>query len=260
MVLKPIYIIIVLLLLFLTSISAEEDIHDFMEDVDSSYLIVLGEESPGSDSLAAIDINQGLEDLDLNAVLENEITTGNKLILLGNPCENSKITLGCHSWPFEEGQALIKVDGLNLIVTGTTSEDIRKAAKVLSEYKDYNLLKSYSEVLVTGTLQNPEIEILGAQQEEFTEIKIICGDAICAEDEKQPRCVNDYCEYSCIEDCSVPCGNNICEEEFKEDSENCPADCKIETEKSPEGYNQAGPSKKEGFWSRLIEWFKNLFF
>jgi len=58
-----------------------------------------------------------------------------------------------------DGEGLLKiVDHLgfaHLIVSGYSADDVRKAAKVLANHKDYNL--NGDEIFITGDLANPVI-------------------------------------------------------------------------------------------------------
>ena len=187
---KKIFLLIILLAV---SVSAETTIFSFLENVDETYKIVLGNEAPASDSLAAVSVSEGLSPLEIEAVLEDEVTNREKLILIGNPCKNSLIDIDCDSWSYKNGEGLIKVLENNIIISGTTPEDVRKAAEVISKYESYPLLKTENTVIVTGSLENPVL-VKQKSQEEF-----VCGDKIC---ESGEICEQDCKKLSCNEICT----------------------------------------------------------
>ena len=88
---KKSVLIILFSLIVIPSVMAVQPIFYYMEDVDDFYSLVLGENSPAGDTLAALDIALGLQThngFDIETVLETEIGEGVQKILIGNPCEN----------------------------------------------------------------------------------------------------------------------------------------------------------------------------
>ena len=155
----------------------EKDIYKFLEEVveNGNYILILGDKAPSSDSLAATDIASGIQryssgETILEAKLASEVTDKNKMILLGHPCDNPLINLSCKNWPYKQGETLIKVDGDNLIIAGTTAEDTRSTAKIVANYKDYPFFKESNIVLVTSSgLKTPEI--IPGSREKTEEVK-----------------------------------------------------------------------------------------
>ncbi len=157
---------------------AEDSIYDFLDYIvegGEGYVLVLGDKAPSSDSLAATDIISGIWKYSdggtvLEAKLASEVTNEDKMILVGNPCDNPLIDLSCKNWPYKQGETLIKVDGDNLIIAGTTAEDTRSTAKIVANYRDYSFLKESDTVLVTKSgLEIPTIIAEPRQEDEETE-------------------------------------------------------------------------------------------
>lgn len=81
------------------------------------------------------------------------------LILVGGPCANAAVEaipglgITCEGWSLKPGEAMIKLaangNKVALLVAGTDALDTRRAALVVSNYKDYTL--SGTEALVKGT-------------------------------------------------------------------------------------------------------------
>lgn len=169
-------------------VSAEEDsIYEILNTIveQGDYIIVVGDEAPASDSLAATDIAVGLQGyskggITLKAQLASEVTDKSKMILLGKSCDNSLIDLSCENWPYKEGETLIKTDDDNLIIAGTTAEDTRKTAKIIAKYKDYPSLKESNIILVTKS--GLEIPLLIAEPKSEAE-EVICKGNICGTSE-----------------------------------------------------------------------------
>lgn len=259
--------VFVILFIAVDSYALEESIYDFLTEVDNDYLIVLGDSAPGSDSLVAIDINNGLAPVSLNASLENEVERINRLILVGNPCYNSLIDFDCDTWSYKNGEALIKIDGSNLIIAGTTANDVRKAGKVISKYKDYDVLKNADELIIKGSLDFPIIEVPKAKEE------MVCGDDTC---ESGEICEIDCRKISCDEICedegyvSGSCVDLELENiecaiakigKYCSDGRVCC--CEIEKDETSNEIikteDEEIKEEKIGFFRRLINWLSSLF-
>ncbi len=203
---KRFYLFIMLLMILLSiQINAEESLYEFLKKVNQNYFIVLGLDAKGGDTLAALDVTFGINRNSFNhpnltTVLENEVNPNALKILIGHPCDNSLIEsrgFSCEEWPYEKGQAIIVIDENDLIVSGTTVEDTRRAAKVIYDYPDFQELKEYSKVVVLGFDFNPinfTIEPLKEERE------FICGDKICEPGEKF-TCFTDCLEKTCFDVC-----------------------------------------------------------
>ena len=126
-------------------------------------IIRWGERGRASDSLAATDIATAVlkhseGKVKLTALLASELSGYPNMLLLGHPCQNDAIPLSCKTWPYRPGQAVIQVDGNNLIVAGTLPEDTRFAAKVLADYTAHPELKDQSRMILTRELGPFETE------------------------------------------------------------------------------------------------------
>lgn len=155
--------------------------------------VVVGENSPASDTLSAVDIMQQLQfdakipvagggfvpaEIDINSRLDSELLDSYKnfdLIIVGTADASSSLSaealpIGCANklmtkfgFDCDTGTFLAPGEGLlqfmkngnnvALIVSGRNAIDTRVVAKVLSNYEDYAL--SGSRVMVSGTLNNP---------------------------------------------------------------------------------------------------------
>ncbi|MBT3866008.1 hypothetical protein HOF78_02810 [Candidatus Woesearchaeota archaeon] len=200
---KRAYLFLILLILVPTASAAT--VMDIMENTDEYYYLVLGDNSLGGDISSATEIVLGLLKhnlLDVKTVLEGEISVSLPQILVGPPCGSDymKEVLGydCDLWPYEEGQAIIKVDGNNLIVTGTTPDDRRRAGLILKNYPDYPLLDEHSFILVSGmSLEPANLDLEKAKEES----EFICGDGVCDPGETF-LCFPDCNKKSCFEICN----------------------------------------------------------
>lgn len=173
----------------------------------SNLRIVVGDTAPASDTLAAVDISVGLTGKNIITSLVSEITNPEdyNLILIGSSKNNRLIknylsgTNLAENWGYSKDEGLIisKPNGDNtalLIVTGVSDVAIRYAAKVLANYKDYNLEGDQCLVSVKGE----------TTQEEYIE------PSIPEQQSESPSCII----------------NGICEPEYGEDETNCARDCK----------------------------------
>lgn len=160
--------------------------------------IVVGDNAPSSDMMAAVDISttlavsgtgteiangggsSGTEVCKVSipsALLASEVrsVSAQNLISVGNPCDNdvtAEIMGMSNSEPdclagFEEGKAMIKAyEGstgkVALVVAGYSAMDTRMAARVLKEYEDYYLRGS--EVEIVGTSLT-DITVIGPTPE-----------------------------------------------------------------------------------------------
>jgi len=195
------------ILLIIPQLDAKQTIHEYLEDVDEYYYLVLGAKSPAGDSSAGIDIALGIQTYNkiiIRTEIEGNETKKVSKILIGHPCENSLIELSCDKWPYEEGIGVIKIIKNNLVISGTTVDDRRRAAKIIADYPNYQELKDNFFVIVKGnTLIVQDLEVEKAKiQSEF-----VCGDTICEPGEK----------FLCFVDCGKKTCNDICNEgKFRE--------------------------------------------
>ncbi len=201
---KKIVIVLVLLLL-LPATNAFSSISDYLKGIDKYYIIVLGSQGRGADSFAAADINKFIRSklsghIDLPVVLENEVNPSGNKILIGHPCDNHLIQIDCNTWPYDAGQALIKIINNDLIIAGSTPEDTRMAAKVIANFKQFPLLKDEQEVIVLGNSLN-----LNDIKVETVKKDFVCGDNICEVGEKL-KCFNDCSKVTCVALCRA---NNL---------------------------------------------------
>lgn len=196
-----------LIILAIIPLANAASVTETMENVDEYYYLVLGDNSIGGDTISATEIALGLQKhnlLDIQTVLEDEVSINVPRILIGPPCGSDYMTniLGytCDLWPYEEGQALIKVHNNDLIITGTTPNDRRRAGLILKDYPNYPILKEFSFILVSGTSLEPaNLNLEKAKNEnEFT-----CGDGVCDPGET----------FLCFPDCSKQSCFDICLEE-----------------------------------------------
>jgi len=132
----------------------------------NSFLIV-GRNGPAIDNLALTDIATALEsegiDVSHRTKLDSEIYTplDNNLIVVGKSGYNTitHLLLRSADNSLNPGEGMIKLFEHNgyvqMLVTGYSAEDTRKAAKVLQNYDNYDL--TGKEVIVTGTMSNPKV-------------------------------------------------------------------------------------------------------
>lgn len=198
---KKLVILLLLLLLFSPVVFAKIDsIYEYLQRIDKNYKIVLGAKAKGGDSLAAIDIALGIKryntnEPDLETVIETEVKKQESKILIGHPCDNGLISLSCEAWPYQKGEAVIRVMGNDLVIAGSTIEDTRRAARVVRYYKSYPVLKEAISIVVTET-SFQQINV----SKEKTADEIVCGDGICDPGE---RCYTDCAEMTCFDACEA---------------------------------------------------------
>lgn len=137
----------------------------FIKDGALNAYFVVGWEAPSIDNLAMTDIAVGLPVEVFDATkLDAEISDPlhNNLIVVGKTSDNTvaNLLMGGVTSFLNEGEGMIKLFENNgyvqMLVTGYSPEDTRKAARVLMNYQDFNL--QGTEIIVTGTKKNPQIE------------------------------------------------------------------------------------------------------
>ena len=196
---KLVIIFLSLLLLSQTVFAAVDSIYEYLQRVDDGYEIVLGAKAKGGDSLAAIDVAIGIKKYnarspDLETVIETEIPASEPKILIGNPCDNSLVPISCEAWPYRKGEAIISIVGEDLLIAGSTTDDTRRAAKVIGRYKSYDILKETTSIVVTAdgfgrinvTKEKPPKEV-------------VCGDGFCEYGER--LCFSDCADLTCADVC-----------------------------------------------------------
>ncbi len=181
------------------SYAAVDSIYEYLQRVDEQHKIVLGAKAKGGDSFAAIDVALGIKKYninrpDLESVIENEVQPKESKILIGHPCDNSLIPISCEEWPYNEGEAVIRVVGNDLIIAGSSLEDTRRAAKIVGNYKAYDILKETLSIIVTGEGFG-KIDVT----KEKSSDEIICGDNVCEPGER--LCYIDCAKISCFDAC-----------------------------------------------------------
>jgi len=133
----------------------------------NAYFVV-GGNAPAIDNLAITDISDSFTKagyIVINAAkLDSELNNPlhSNLIVIGKPTENdvTNLLFGGVTSSLKQGEGMIKLfenyGYVQMLVTGYSAEDTRKAAKVLQNYKDYSL--SGTEVIVTGSMSNPQVK------------------------------------------------------------------------------------------------------
>lgn len=136
-----------------------------IENGKSNAFFVVGSKSPSTDNLAMTDIVAGLTNSGYIIVdvtkLDSEINDPfhSNLVVIGKSSDNdvTNTLFDGAGKSLKEGEGMIKLFENNgyvqMIVTGYSPEDTRKAAKVLQNYKQYNL--QGKEVIITGSLTQP---------------------------------------------------------------------------------------------------------
>ena len=212
---------------------ASASISSYIDNVNSNYVVVADDNAPGSDSLAAADIVTGVQRLTSNKVImKAKLRSENKqltnLILIGHPCDNKLIPLECEAWSYKDGEAVVMVFGSNLIVSGSTAEDTRRAAKIIANYKDYSELRDVDKIIIKGdSLEIFDIEL----KEQKHESEMVCGDDVCESGE------------ICAEDCFKT--------EYKQEEE-------TQEQIDIQEENKEIVAEEKGFFSRILDWIKNI--
>lgn len=165
-----------------------DSIYEYLKKVDENYPIVVGDKGTSSDSIAASELVLGLlkaNRISLNVKLESEVSPSVNKIIVGHPCNNNLVKLQCDGWPFEDGEAVVKLIGNDLVIAGTDGDATINAAKIIAKYRDYGALKNFKYALISGG------SITGLSD------NFDCGDNVCDDGEK----------YFCPLDCEkVDCG------------------------------------------------------
>lgn len=194
--------IILLIVLFASSVYAEESIYDYIKGMDENYAVVVGSLGSSSDSVGATEIVLSLETnrfLDIQVKLETDVLPEESNVLIGHPCKNSLIDLPCDEWPYDDGQALVKVIGNHLIISGTTDQDTMYAAEIIAQYMNYPIFKETSAVIISKAfLLSLNTTLIRAKQAH----EFVCGDTMCEPGEK----------YLCFSDCKQQTCYQVCEQ------------------------------------------------
>ena len=271
---------VVFLLFCSTTVFATIDsIYEYLQRVDKNYKIVLGANASGGYSFAAIDVAIGVKKYntrspDLEPVIESKAIAHESKIIIGHPCENSLIPIPCDSWPYRKGEAVIRVQGNDLIIAGSSLEDTRRAAKVIGNYKAYPLLKETQSIVVTGK----GLEEFNISKQK-TVAEMICGDNVCDHGE---ICFTDCAKMTCFDACedegfaeaacrdakSNPNVPSCLPEEQSKGAGYCATGkvccCKKTTqvfkEKTTEEKQEPSlPQEKKSFWQKIVLLIKKLF-
>ena len=92
------------------------------------------------------------------------------------------------SGSLNKGEGMLKLfenkGYVQLLVTGYSEEDVKKAAKVLENYKQYNL--KGKEVIITGTLTNPVIKVSTTPLETIKKMEKVVDDKLKEEIQTTP--------------------------------------------------------------------------
>lgn len=177
------------------------NIHEFMYRMDNNIPIVVGLNATSSDSIAATEIILGIlqeRNVILEVTTEDIVNPNINKLLIGHPCDNSLVKLSCEDWPYDQGEAIIKVIDGDLVIAGTTEDDTRRAAIVAANYKLFSILRVSKFVIVRGdSFDIGKIKVDVAKDlSDFA-----CGDKICEPGEK----------FLCYVDClSISC-NDLCQ-------------------------------------------------
>lgn len=177
--------------------AAVDSIYDYIKKIDNQYAVVVGLNGKSGDSFAATDVVIGLQrqlHVDLEPTIESLINPNVNKILIGHPCGNSLIHMTCEEWPYENGEAIIKIDEGDLIIAGTTVDDTQRAAKVVANFKAYPLLKEEKEVLVISFSGDIDDATLLPLKKKY---QFVCGDGACDTGEKY-LCPIDCEQKSCF--------------------------------------------------------------
>ena len=270
---KLVALVVCLLIASQTTFAAVDSIYEYLQRVDKHHKIVLGAKAQGGDSFAAIDVAIGIRKFnvnapDLDAVIETEVQPKESKILIGHPCENSLIPIKCEDWHYRPGEAIIRVEGNDLIIAGTTLEDTRRAAKVIAYYKSYDLLKESLSIVVTGQ----GLKQINLSNQKSSE-EMICGDNICDPGE---QCFSDCADLTCFDVCdeegydeaacrdqkSNPNVSSCLQEEYSKGLGFCATGkvcCCKKTQTETNLELQESDQETLSFWQRIALFFKRLF-
>ena len=163
---------------------------------------------------------------------------------------------------------LVKRNGQTfLIVTGKTPADTRKAARLLALSNVHSL--SGTEVMVTGTLDNPQIEKTDQPLETETLQPDCKSDSDCK--------ASEYCSSGTCKDLGCPEGTTAQNHDCVAATEKTAEKGKVQKQPTPAKTAEASATaaqlesqaekqnmleisgKKRGFFARIISFFRNLF-
>lgn len=270
--------ILSLVLLVLAGFAAAADLSQypapFVSAGSFNAQIIAGSTAPATDSLAATDIALALQQVSgtqIRAGLEDEYDSSKNAILIGLPCQNPILAsvLGTTACDFglPEGTGYLKFvekNGItNLIVSGKTAADTRRAARALANYRSYGL--TGDELLITGTLDSP----LTQKPESPIQIKAgttapsalpTAGETTCSTDS---GCADDkWCRVGTCTDLGCPAGtiakNHDCIKEVKA-AEIPKPEIKNEAPKAEQPKVEQPNVEKKGFFARIGGFFRSLF-
>lgn len=251
----------------------------FIADGSFNGQILVGNEAPSTDALAATEIAVSLQQLSskrITAGTEEEFDLLKNSILIGLPCQNSAIASVLGTKACDIGLAngtgwlkLVEKDGQTfLIVTGKTPADTRKAARLLAQSENHAF--SGTEVLVTGTLDKPQ----AGKSEQPVQIKPETPQAGCKADAdclESEYCIGGKCNgLGCPEGTKAQSHDCIAAEKTaeKEKVSEQPTPAKAAeskatvTQAESEAAEKPEPEtseKKPSFFTRILSFFRSLF-
>jgi hypothetical protein len=242
-------------------------------------LIVVGDDSPAGDTLAATTIATNLQLITKekvpSAMLESEVTRpyAQHLILIGD-CSSKLIAEvkksdSCYT-ELDEEVGIIELYQKNniavLIVGGKSSAARRKAASALAQYSELDLIGD--KVFVRGTIDEPKISYEQPQFQE--EPKEIIEKTICSSDEDCKA--NEFCsQFGCLQ-LECPAGfvvkNHSCEKEIKKPPEiiekiiSVTEEERLQKESITAEKNETTEitePQKKSFIEKILSWLLSLF-
>lgn len=276
---KTAVLLLPILLIAISSAAADLDAYPmpFISGGSFTAQIIVGAAATSTDVLAATDIAVSLQQRSntrISAQMDDEFDKSKNGILIGLPCQNTAVASVLGTKECDIGLAngtgylkLVEKDGQTfLIVTGKTAADTRKAARLLA--KSGNHAFSGTEVLVTGTLDNPQ----AGKSEQPVQIQpetLQAGckaDADCAESE---YCLAGKCKgLGCPEgttaqghDC-ISTKKTVVEKakEAQETAQNPELTKQASTgDNATEKPSPGNHEKKPGFFIRLLSFFREIF-
>ncbi len=229
--------------------------------------IIIGNNGPATDALAATEIAVSLQQLAsslITASTEDEFNPEKNSILIGLPCQNNVtariLNANSCSLGIKEGQGYLKLlekDGItHLIISGNSAADTRKAARLLAKYGQHSL--SGKEMIVTGTLESPKAEALAQPLQPKPQVAA----AECVTSDNCPAdkwCLAGKCmELGCPEGTKAENHDCVPDKKKEEQKETKPA-AKNDTPAAPEKPTELLQAANKRFFARMIEFLKSIF-
>ena len=258
-------ILLLAVIIFSLSIVNAADLSDYPNFYSSKdVMIVVGDKSTASNVLAQSSISSSLGGF---AAVKNKLSSevsglDQNIISVGNPCVN-QISAQIMSDPqpcgkdFKQGKAYIKFYNTNgfyhIVVAGYSDAGTRKAANVLTNYKDYPFSGSDYEIGIDGETQEQAATTVGTPSQTTNSNT---NNNIKSDSQNDAKVTGANVTASANSEMNISSNSNSIDSKPKEDKGET---AKSDTSQTTKADISAKPDKKENAITKFFRWILSWF-